>query len=95
MTFRGKGMPLDDSARFDVGPNDFHRFNLGEVVEVNRALWVVTRLNTVVGTVDLTPMTSWDEFKKGLRRRSVVQVPDEYGRVEGLKFVEGLKEGTN
>ena len=82
MTFKGPGMPLDDSARFDVGANDFHRFELGELIELNGSTpWIVTRLNTVMGTVDLTPLPSWEAFLQGKAHRRKHDVPDEYGRV--------------
>jgi hypothetical protein len=86
MKFLGPGMPLDDSARFETGPNDFHRFEVGELVEVNNAPWpwIVTRINTVVGTVDLTPLPSWQAFQQGKAHRRRFDVPDEYGRV-GVK----------
>lgn len=80
MKFSGPGMPLDDSARFEVTANDFQRFSLGELVEVNGQKWIVTRLNTVVGTVDITPLESWKAFTEGKARRRKIDVPDEYGR---------------
>jgi hypothetical protein len=79
--FRSAGMPLSDSARFDVGPNDFARFDVGMLYEVNGREWICTRINTRVGTVDLTPLPSWEAFKAGKAHRRKHDIPDEYGRI--------------